>query len=192
MTQTPNELAITNRSLLKQFSFACLVAVLLLLTVVLPAEYQIDPLSTGKWLGINGMSAQNNGLDTTPIEIKDDLSVFRLSQSTSIFQTETKHIVIEGYEGIELKATMQRGDGFAFEWQTDGAPIYIDMHGEYATNNDQFESYFKNEALTQHQGTFVSPFTGTHGWYWQNMQGDAVTITVTLAGFYSELHLKQE
>jgi hypothetical protein len=192
MNPSTNELTISNRALLKQFSFACLVAVLLLLTVVLPAEYQIDPLSTGKWLGINGMSAQISALDTTPIEVKDDLSVFRLSQSTSLFHTETKHIVIEGYEGVELKATMQQGDGFTFEWRTENGPIYIDMHGEYASNTEKFESYFKNEALSQHQGTFVAPFTGTHGWYWQNMQEEAITVSVTLAGFYSELHLKQE
>ena len=192
MNTKQNDLTLGNKQLTKQFFAACLVAVILLVTIVLPAEYQIDPLSTGKLLGLDKMSAESSGLDTTPVDVKDDLSTFRLSKSTSHLHTETREIVVEGYEGIELKATMQQGDGFTFDWRTQGGPLYADMHGEYASDTSKFETYFKEKAINQQQGTFVAPFDGTHGWYWQNMQEEAVTVSITLSGFYSDLHTKQE
>mgnify|MGYP000417129149 FL=1 len=192
MSTKSNNLTVDNKQLTKQFFTACLVAVILLLTIVLPAEYQIDPLSTGKLLGLDKMSAESSGLDTTPVDVKDDLSTFRLSKSTSLLHTETREVVVEGYEGIELKATMQQGDGFTFDWRTKDGPLYTDMHGEYASDTSKFETYFKEKSINQQQGTFVAPFDGTHGWYWQNMQEDAVTVTITLSGFYSDLHEKQE
>jgi len=42
MSETSNDLSINNNQLIKQFIFACLIAVVLLLTVILPAEYQIE------------------------------------------------------------------------------------------------------------------------------------------------------
>jgi hypothetical protein len=35
------------------------------------------------------------------------------------------------------------------------------------------------------KGTLVAPFTGRHGWYWQNVSGEPVTIVVKLAGNYA-------
>lgn len=192
MSETSNDLSINNNQLIKQFIFACLIAVVLLLTVILPAEYQIDPLSTGKLLGLDKMSAESSGLDTAPVDVKGNLSTFRLSNSTNLLHTETKEIVVEGYEGIELKATMQRGDGFTFDWRAQGGSLYTDMHGEYANDTKEFETYFKEKSINQQRGTFVAPFDGTHGWYWQNMQEEDVTVTVTLSGFYSDLHIRQE
>lgn len=183
---------IKNRQLTKQFFIACLVAVILLLTIVLPAEYQIDPLSTGKLLGLDKMSAESTGLNTTPVDVKDDLSIFRLSKPISPLHTETREVVVDGYEGIELKATMQQGDGFTFDWRAKDGPLYTDMHGEYTSDTSQFETYFKEKSINQQQGTFVAPFDGTHGWYWQNMQEKAVTVSITISGFYNDLHTKQE
>lgn len=192
MTNNTSKIKISDSSLLKQFGLALLVAVTLWLTIVLPAEYQIDPLSTGEILGLNELSADNLGLDDTPVQIKDDLSSFRLSLANKPLKTLTKQITIEGYEGIELKAIMEKGDGFTFQWSSQGGPLYVDMHGEYLTNLDEFESYFKEQSLDRNQGTFVAPFAGTHGWYWQNMQEDAITVTLSISGFYSELQIKQE
>jgi hypothetical protein len=33
-----------------------------------------------------------------------------------------------------------------------------------------------------------APFTGIHGWYWENLGGDTVTITLHTAGFYTSGH----
>lgn len=192
MSQTSNELPISNKQLMKQFVYACLVAIVLLITVILPAEYKIDPLSTGKLLGLDKMSAEDSGLDTTPVEVKDDLSNFRLSKASSSLTTETLEVIIPGYEGIELKALMQKGEGFTFDWTTEGGPVYTDMHGEYSVDTSKFESYFKEKSISQQQGTFVAPFDGTHGWYWQNMQEEDIAVTITISGFYKDLKIKEE
>ena len=32
----------------------------------------------------------------------------------------------------------------------------------------------------------MAPFSGIHGWYWENLGSGYVTIRLTTAGFYSE------
>lgn len=32
-----------------------------------------------------------------------------------------------------------------------------------------------------------APFTGNHGWFWQNLNDDAVTVTVKVTGFHQGL-----
>src|SRR5687768_11096373 len=46
----------TKRQLAKATGIALLVALILLMTVILPAEYGIDPLGTGRMLGLTQMS----------------------------------------------------------------------------------------------------------------------------------------
>ena len=46
----------SKQSLLKATGVALVVAIIVLTTAVLPAEYGIDPLGTGKALGLSGIS----------------------------------------------------------------------------------------------------------------------------------------
>ena len=36
-------------------------------------------------------------------------------------------------------------------------------------------------------GSFTAPVAGRHGWFWQNLNDDTVTITVRTSGFYERL-----
>ena len=33
----------------------------------------------------------------------------------------------------------------------------------------------------------VAAYDGQHGWYWQNLEPDDVTLTLEVAGFYDEI-----
>ena len=38
-------------------------------------------------------------------------------------------------------------------------------------------------------GSYVAPFTGIHGWYWENPGTEELIITLSTAGFYRDAHV---
>ena len=50
------------------------------------------------------------------------------------------------------------------------------------------QSYEKRSSVTQAEGTLTAPFSGIHGWYWENAGDQAITITLSSAGFYNLSH----
>ena len=40
------------------------------------------------------------------------------------------------------------------------------------------------------KGSFTTPFSGVHGWYWKNTSDVDVTVQLTVNGGYSEHGLK--
>ena len=112
-------------------------------------------------------------------------------RSTALRQ-DSLTVVIPAFEGVELKADMKSGHSLVFDWQTDGAPLYTDMHGEPPNaGKNEFISYWKEKQQTVGQGTLIAQFEGTHGWYWQNMSEEDVTVTVDVSGFYENIYKKK-
>ena len=182
---TQQHVDVSNQQVIKGLGIASLLAVVLSVTVVLPAEYNKDFTGIGSLLGLTSMKTAVAGEERQISSGAD----FILANSEGEYATKTLTIEIPEYEGIEVKALMDEGNGVSFTWQTDGAPLYMDMHGE-KLNSDEFESYKKAKAIAGDNGIFKAPFKGTHGWYWQNMSEQPVTVTVTVAGFYHSLKTK--
>lgn len=90
-------------------------------------------------------------------------------------------ITLAPNQGREVKALMKAGDSFRYEWQTDGAEVRFELHGERLGSSDAFTSYEKGVSTGQN-GNFTAPFEGTHGWYWRNRTDKPVTITVKATG----------
>jgi len=63
----------------------------------------------------------------------------------------------------------------------------VDMHGESADGQGGDRSYQTGEFQTAGNGAFEAPMAGNHGWFWQNLNDDPVTVTVRTAGFYRRL-----
>jgi hypothetical protein len=40
------------------------------------------------------------------------------------------------------------------------------------------------QETTKSNGSFVAPFDGKHGWYWLNVTGEPIVVTLKLAGYY--------
>lgn len=171
---------------------ALAVAIVLLVTTILPAEYGVDPLGVGGVLGLdklNGSSA--NAEEIVPDVEGGALDLPALARATSAIRVETVQVVIPAYEGIELKADMTAGQSIVFDWKTDGAPLYTDMHGEPPNAGEkEFTSYWKENEQLAGQGMLLAQFDGTHGWYWQNMTEEDVTVTVEVSGFYQKIYEK--
>ena len=61
-------------NLMKATILSILVAAVVLVTLVLPAEYDVDPLGTGTLLGLTGLSR------TAPTALVDQIGSFRQEQ----------------------------------------------------------------------------------------------------------------
>lgn len=167
---------------------ALLVAGLLLVGAVLPAEYGVDPLGIGARLGLLAMSDVNKGLDA-----------FQASRSTAAggapivaprerrYQHETVEFTLAPRGFIEYKYRLDQGQALLFSWIATGLVNY-ELHAEPdGAPRGYAESFVKAQAQTA-SGTLTAPFSGIHGWYWENPGTVPVTVTLSAAGFYNVSH----
>jgi hypothetical protein len=176
------------QTILKATAIALAVALLLLFTVVLPAEYGIDPLKTGALLGLTGISKATEaappprGAAPKPVQ---GGSVYTAQAKT--YKVDSEDFVLGPHEGVEMKYHMQRGSGMVYAWKANGT-LSFEFHGEpdQKPNKDYFESYELNDkqGADHSYGAFTAPTTGIHGWFWENKGSKEVQIHLTTAGFY--------
>ena len=183
----------TRPELIRATAIAAAVAIAVLVTTVLPAEYGVDPLGTGRALGLDKLgAAELPSVELVPAANAKPLQAAALFRADAPLQRETLSVVVPAYDGIELKADMTAGQSLVFDWRTDGTLLYTDMHGEPPNPaENEFTSYWKEKEQSSGRGTLVAPFDGTHGWYWQNSSENPVTVTVEVSGFYQDIHEKR-
>jgi hypothetical protein len=191
MTSTPDSPVLPAPSLArlgKTTTAAIAVAVIVLFMFVLPAEYAVDPLGTGRLLGLTDIAAppsdaaaavpegaplvptQTGPVGAYPREFK--LDVFEFS--------------LEPYQFIEYKYQMEKGATMLFAW-TASDTVEQELHGQRpagATDGPAEESFDK-QSRRQATGSYTAPFAGIHGWYWENPGGEAIAMRVSAAGFFS-------
>ena len=162
------------------------IAGLILTTVVLPAEYGLDPTGVGARLGlyrpapVDEVVADNSDGSVAP-------PGSGLVRRETPFRTDEMTVTLKSGEGAEVKALMARGDRMVFSW-TATAGVDVDMHGDDGRAEGFSTSYWKDEWQTSGHGDFEAGFAGNHGWFWQNLNDDPVTITVKVSGYYQRLH----
>jgi hypothetical protein len=183
----------SNKRLVKATLIALLVASALLVTAILPAEYGVDPTGLGAKMGLTALGsisvsesaatsvqfvASSSSTDTAPVR-----------KSESPYRSDTMTLSLLPNQGAEIKAVMQLGDNFVFNWEVKGGSVYFDMHGEPINAvGDEFTSYWISENESSASGSFDAPFAGTHGWYWQNKGPEPVAVHLSTSGFYEELY----
>ncbi|HMD48054.1 MAG TPA: hypothetical protein VKG79_03105 [Bryobacteraceae bacterium] len=175
--EAPSKAAIVKATLT---AFA--VALVLLFTAVLPAEYGIDPLKTGKLLHLTGISQgdSNSGGRATPA----GGGIYKLEPAT--YKVDTEEIGLHPGEGFEIKYHMQKGATLIFAWKADGL-LQFEFHGEpdVKPKPDYFESYLLDKTgQRESYGSFVAPTTGVHGWFWQNKTKGDVRMHLSVSGFF--------
>jgi hypothetical protein len=178
----------SKQEILQATGIALAVALLLLFTVVLPAEYGIDPLKTGAALGLTGISKAvandpaPKGAAPKPVQ---GGSVYT-AQSTP-YKVDSEDLALGPHEGVEIKYHMQKGAGMVYQWKANGT-VSFEFHGEpdQKPNPDYFESYELNDKAGDNHsfGSFTAPTTGIHGWFWENKGTKEVQIHLTTSGFY--------
>lgn len=173
MTQTNSSDTISPRQLLTATLVTALIAGILLVTVILPAEFDVDPLKTGELLGITGLSEEAE-------------TVGALNSQTRAFSQDEYTITLAAYESVEYKYRLEEGASLLFEWDAEGELLF-DLHGEIDGVDPQENSpSFDQRQSSGEKGSYTAPFSGIHGWYWENRSSKPVTLTLRTAGFYSK------
>jgi hypothetical protein len=181
----------SGRSLALATLLSAVVAGVLLVTVILPAEYGVDPLGAGRALGLyrppaTGEAAPETDLAAAAMPMPAGAT---LTRSPVPYRTDEMSITLKPGEGGEIKAVMAKGQHFVYSWTTTGGTVDVDMHGEALDEKDAADatSYWKDEYQPGDQGIFTAPVAGRFGWFWQNLNDNDVTITVRTSGFYERL-----
>ncbi len=200
MSRPASELPSTQR-LLKATAIAIVVAIVLLVTVVIPAEFGIDPTGIGRRLGLDVLAKSTSaaGLPAVvakPAEAELDavgqpakpVQASAVNKETDTYSSDTLSVTLPPGEGAEIKAEMKAGDVFLFNWSASGL-VEVDMHGErIGAAKDEYTSYWIERSQRQASGTFNAPFDGSHGWYWLNNGTEPVTVRVAVSGFQQKLY----
>jgi hypothetical protein len=77
-----------------------------------------------------------------------------------------------------------------YEWKTEAAGLYFDLHGEpEGDTTGYFESY-AIATSSEMSGSFTTPFKGSHGWYWKNNTDQAIEVSLTVKGHFDVIGLK--
>jgi hypothetical protein len=177
----------TSGQLLAATAAAIVVAGVVLLTIVLPAEYGLDPTGVGRRLGLF-RPAVAAGADEATAATGGSAGEALTARDTA-FRTDEMAITLKPGEGGEIKAVMARRDRIVFSWTATGAGVDVDMHGDDGTGGEGGSvSYWKGEWQTTGHGAFEAGFAGNHGWFWQNLSDDPVTVTVKVSGYYGKLY----
>lgn len=161
--------------LLKATGLAAGLAALLLVLVVLPAEYNLDPTGLGGALGLTRLSAPEDSGELAPARGE---------------RTDSASITVPAGKSVEYKFALGQGQRLKYKWSAEGGALFYDFHGEpQGAAKDVFESFVISTA-SQAKGTFTAPFAGSHGWYWKNRGQQPVTVTLETSGQYEVLGLK--
>jgi hypothetical protein len=209
----------TSAQLIKSTAIAAAAAVAILVTVVLPSEYNLDPTGIGGVLGLAEMgeiktqlaeeaeadrllmeqeAANPQPVAPQPPEPQSSLSpgildtIFGLFVGTAHAQeapaavawTDEITFTLDPGQGTEIKLVMQEGAVAQYDWAVAGGAVNYDTHGDGSGNSISYE---KGRATEDDAGDLTAAFTGNHGWFWRN-RGDAqVSVTLRVAGAYSEV-----
>lgn len=187
--------------LLKSTVIAAVAAVAILVTVVLPAEYGIDPTGSGGVLGLTQMGeikaqlAEEAKMDRETSQgdegrsglIDGLLGLFvstAYAQETADSWDEEVSFTLAPGESTEFKLVMNEGAEVDFLWSAKGGVVNYDLHGD---GDGQNISYKKGRGAPGGEGTLKAEFAGNHGWFWRNRDSQEVSVTLSVRGDYQEL-----
>jgi hypothetical protein len=200
----------SKNTLLKGGLLALVIAFVVTVLFILPAEYGVDPTGIGTKLGLLDLA------ETDETANEDPYAATRIVQGTfpgipqefdfwepdvlgdpysrtqeSKFRSDTLTIALDVGEQVEYKAVMRQGDALVYSWKLAAGIVYTDFHadpGEGAEGYpDQYYIRYKESEEGESTGSLVAPFGGNHGWYWLNIEDNPIEITLEVHGFYDHI-----
>lgn len=195
-SQLPNMADLpTSRQLMGSTLVAIAGAAMILVSVVLPSEYGLDPTGVGRVLGLTEMGkikvqlAGEAAADRATVVEAGDAPVATANPlPAAAARTDRKEITLAPGEAAEIKVSAAKGASIAFAWSVSGGNVNYDTHGDPLVKKRGFyHGYGKGKASSGEKGTLVAAFDGTHGWYWRNRSGQSVTVTLQTSGTYSDI-----
>ena len=176
---------------------AVCVAVFLLITTILPAEYGVDPTGIGRVIGLSEMGEIKSELQREAEEDADThsssvnkISFLKIlnfsiipSANASNHWREQFEFELKPGEYHEVKFMMKKGQAIEYAWVgSRGGRVNFDLHGH---GNGASATYEKGRGKTEGNGSFSAAFDGEHGWFWRNRDKKPVKIMLSVAGDYN-------
>ncbi|AXO61357.1 transmembrane anchor protein [Pseudomonas sp. phDV1] len=210
---TLNELP-SSQQLLRSTVIALIAAIVLLVTVVMPSEYAIDPTGAGRMLGLTQMGEVKQQLAAeaaadaaTPVvaapaapqsvpQAAPQPAVSTAAEATAPAVATPAVVEAEGQQhemsislapgqGAEVKLEMLKGARVNYFWTANGGLVNYDTHGDpYNAPREFYHGYGKGRATPEDQGVLEAAFDGKHGWFWRNRTSKPVTVTLRTEGNY--------
>lgn len=198
-TDTPTHAELPSaQKLLRSTILALITAVFLLVTIVLPAEYGIDPTGIGNSLGLKKMGEIKQSLAAEAAQestINNNVSLAQptdhaepVIESNLAMRNDQTVITLKPDEATEIKLDMQKGATVSYSWHSEGGLVNVDAHGDPINAPKGFyHGYGKGKQIAGKEGTLEAAFDGKHGWFWRNRSGATVTITLKTRGNYQSI-----
>jgi hypothetical protein len=187
----------TSRQLVRSTLVALVGAGALLVTVVLPSEYGIDPTGAGRILGLTEMGeikmqlAEEAAADLVSEARFDDMPSAEAASNLPITvanRSDRKEITLAPGEAAEIKLSARKGVSITYSWSVSGGAVNYDAHGDPLVKRRGFyHGYGKGKASIGQKGVMVTAFDGTHGWFWRNRSKQRVIITLQTSGTYTDI-----
>lgn len=192
----------SSKRLWKSIALATLGAALVLVTIVLPAEFGVDPTHVGRALGLTALNGPTRTLvvedvvggndDYKSVALPDagepiplpNPAVVQLKTADAQVKTFTVQLGVD--QETEIKAVMDKAQVILYSWKAEGGEVYTDFHGHAPDSGNAFVRYEEQQSGHEGRGSLVAPFAGEHGWFWLNIAGNPVTITLEIRGYFSD------
>ena len=158
---------------------AVLVSVLVSVSLILPAEYSLDPLGVGKWLGIKGMS------NTTTVVADSQDFARQVSKHSASF-------TLEPFESLELKYLMNEHESMVYSWQSLPGEVVFELHSHPLDAAEDYADTYERQRSQSRSGLYQAEYHGLHGWFWENRGLTKAVVQVSVAGFFSKVMLYRE
>ena len=170
---------------------ALLLAVLIVLGAILPAEFNRDPLGVGKLSGLSRLWAP----DDKTVDA-DAGGLARAREYDTPFRTDVVEIPLGDFlagadkSELEYKVRMAKDATLTYSWEVVGATeprdVHFDQHGHTTPVPGQpmTVSTYKQAFGLKQQGALTAPFDGIQGWQFSNSSETPVVVRLRLAGFY--------
>lgn len=214
-TDTPTRAELpTAKQLARSTMIAGVSAIAILVAVVLPSEYAIDPTGVGGMLGLTEMGQIKTQLAAeAEADAASDAAAAAAGQAAvpvtavvrqsapaaapvpvpaatanaaaaAAARTDEISVTLKPGQGAEVKMRMKEGAQVRYSWTANGAVVNVDAHGDGGGRSISYET---GRGVGNAEGTMQAAFDGNHGWFWRNRTERDVTVTLRTNGDYAQL-----
>lgn len=188
----------STRTLIKASVVAVFVAGLALVTIILPAEYNIDLTGIGESIGLTKLAPT---IVNAPVEASVNTALVATNRTKAVtseddqlqkltYRSDNVVIKIAAGQGLEYKFYLLKHGKIKYHWKAEGGKLHFDFHGEPKGDTSGYFESFALSTAGEMEGSLTTPFEGSHGWYWRNDSQNQIIITLNTQGSYSIIGLK--
>ena len=181
----------SSSQLIKSTIIAFVVATFLLVLIILPAEYGVDPTGVGHALGLKKMGDIKTSLKQEAINdiiISEAILEEQNEPAINLIESHDRMAVqIQPDEAIEIKLEMKKGTVTKYKWTTENGTLNYNLHGDGYKGTQKSTTYKKGRNTHSDKGELIAEFDGYHGWFWRNRNDVTVTVKLEASGDYIQM-----